>query len=87
MYVATASPRPKRSAFDSSRGGNVPCVPPPLDPPLHIALAGACYEPRLVFNLLEAFAYLCGRFLFVQSIFFFLIHHANTHFMSVALVM
>ena len=29
MYVATASPRPKRSAFDSSRGGNVPCVPPP----------------------------------------------------------
>ena len=34
MYVATASPRPKRSAFDSSRGGNVPCVPPPLDPPL-----------------------------------------------------
>ena len=34
MYVATASPRPKRSTFDSSRGGNVPCVPPPLDPPL-----------------------------------------------------
>ena len=33
MYVATASPRPKRSAFDSSRGGNVPCVPPPPPPP------------------------------------------------------
>ena len=30
MYVATASPRPKRTAFDGSRGGNVPCVPPPL---------------------------------------------------------
>ena len=30
MYVATASPRPKRSAFDGSRGGggNVPYVPP-----------------------------------------------------------
>ena len=34
MYVATASPRPKRTAFDGSRGGNVPCVPPPPPPPL-----------------------------------------------------
>ena len=33
MYVATASPRPKISAFDSSRGGMCP-VFPPLDPPL-----------------------------------------------------
>ena len=30
MYVATASPRPKRSAFDSSRGGMCPVFPPPL---------------------------------------------------------
>ena len=29
MYVATASPQPKRTAFDGLRGGNVPCVPPP----------------------------------------------------------
>ena len=29
MYVATASPRPKRSAFDSSRGGMCPVFPPP----------------------------------------------------------
>ena len=38
MYVATASPRPKRTAFDGSRGGNVPCVPPPPppDPPLRL---------------------------------------------------
>ena len=28
MCVATASPHPKRSAFDSSRRGDVPCVPP-----------------------------------------------------------
>ena len=28
MYVATASPRPKRSAFDSSRGGMCPVFPP-----------------------------------------------------------
>ena len=34
MYVATASPWPKRTAFDGSRGGGkVPCVPP-LDPPV-----------------------------------------------------
>ena len=31
MYVATASPHPKRSAFDSSRGGGgcALCSPPP----------------------------------------------------------
>ena len=28
MYVATASPRPKRSALDSSRGGMCPVFPP-----------------------------------------------------------
>ena len=36
MYVATASPRPKRTAFDGSRGGGggecALCSPPP--PPL-----------------------------------------------------
>ena len=38
MYVATASPRPKRSAFDSSRGGGGECAlcSPPLDPPLQL---------------------------------------------------
>ena len=39
MYVATASPQPKRSAFDSSRGGGggeeeCALCSPPLDPPL-----------------------------------------------------
>ena len=28
MYVATASPRPKRTAFDGSRGGMCPVFPP-----------------------------------------------------------
>ena len=37
MYVATASPRPKRSAFDSSRGGECALCSPPLDPPLQVA--------------------------------------------------
>ena len=50
MYVATASPRPKRTAFDGSRGGGggggggmcpvfPPPPPPPLDPPLVPTLA------------------------------------------------
>ena len=35
MYVATASPRPKRTAFDGSRGGECALCSPPLDPLLH----------------------------------------------------
>ena len=46
----------------------------------HIALAGACYGPRLFSNLLGTFAYLCGRFIFNK------LHHANTHFLCVTLV-
>ena len=43
MYEATASPWPKRSAFDGSRGGGggggcALCSPPPLDLPLHFIL-------------------------------------------------
>ena len=34
MYVATASPWPKRTAFDGSRGGECALCSPPLDPPL-----------------------------------------------------
>ena len=45
MYVATASPQHKRTAFDGSRGGNVPCVPPP---PL-----GSATEPRQQQNLVS----------------------------------
>ena len=43
MYVATASPRPKRTAFDGSRGGECALCSPPLDPPLrgdHVSLHG-----------------------------------------------
>ena len=51
MYVATASPRPKRSALDSSRGGNVPCVLPPFDPPLPLMCKVETLVKREKFNI------------------------------------
>ena len=51
MYVATASPRLKRSALDSSRGGECALCSPPLDPPLPLMCKVETLVKREKFNI------------------------------------